>query len=86
MFICQIRLLLLIIEHFADAPPSSKLVLVKKTKFGTEVFSASPTYKISFRGTVKECEKVLGYDRIWSSRTKSKIINCLDGKYTWKRK
>lgn len=58
----------------------------KNTKFGTEVFSASPTYKISFRGTVKECEKVLGLDRIWSSRTKSKTIQCLDGKYTWRRK
>lgn len=56
------------------------------TQFGTEVFSASPTYKINFRGTVKECEKVLGQDHIWSSRTKSKIINCLDGKYKWERK
>lgn len=57
----------------------------KNTQFGTAVFSASPTYKISFRGTVKECKQVLGQDHIWSSRTKSKIINCIDGKYTWKR-
>lgn len=58
----------------------------KNTQFGTEVFSASPTYKISFRGTVKECKKVLGQDHIWSSRTKSKIITCIDGKYKWERK
>lgn len=58
----------------------------KNTQFGTGVFSASPTYKISFRGTVKECKKVLGQDHIWSSRTKSKIITCIDGKYKWERK
>lgn len=58
----------------------------KNTQFRTEVFSASPTYKISFRGTVKECKKVLGQDHIWSSRTKSKIITCIDGKYKWERK
>lgn len=71
---------------FSGCSSIVEISMGKNVQFEEKTFYGSSTYKINFRGTVKECEKVLGLDRIWSSRTKSKTIQCLDGKYTWRRK